>query len=161
MLSVEFAMKALVAFRTEPSVPMVVMTPTSIAVPVHRGAPVPTCPHPMVITPPPVAPDPNVTGCRAYRHGLDNRSRRGRLHTDRGRCHDDRCRNRDSKVDAEANPGICSGDSHCSQGQNCNSLFHIHYQFDALARQNIVTTGLLFCKAVVDSPGDLLQEGQL
>lgn|SRR5581483_1798615 len=146
MLSMGSALKALVAFRTESSVPMAVMTPTSIAVPVSGRAPVPTCPHPMVITPPPVAPDPNVTGCRAYRHGLEDRSRHGWLHTNRGRCYDDRCRNRDSKVDSETNPGICSGDSHCRQGQNYNSLLHIHYQFDALARQNIVTTELLFCK---------------
>jgi|SRR5579883_21057 len=155
MLSMVSAMKALVAFGTEPSVPMAVMTPASIAVPVSGRAPVPTCPYPMVITPSPVASDPNVTGRRAYRHGLDNRRRHGWLHTNWGRCYDDRCRNRDSKVDSETNPGICSGDSHCSKGQNCNSLFHIHYQFDALARQNIVTTELLFCKAAVDSSGDL------
>jgi hypothetical protein len=141
--------KALMAFGTVSMAPTTVPVPMNIAVPVRGRTPVPTCPHPMVIAPSPITPDPNVTGRRAYRQGLDNRSRHGWLHTNRGRCYDDRCRNRDSKVDSETNPGICSGDSQCSQGQNCDSLFHnIHLstQFDALAEQNIVTTGLLICK---------------
>src|SRR5437660_12057650 len=98
-------MEAVVAFGTESSVPMTIMTPTSVAFPVRGRTPVPTCPHPMVIAPSPITPDPNVTGRRAYRQDPDNRSRHGWLHTNPGPTYDALCRNRDSNVAAETNPG--------------------------------------------------------
>jgi len=141
--------KALMAFGTVSMAPVTVPVPMNIAVPVSRRAPMAACPDPMVVAPSPASTHPSVTRHRADRCDLYYRSRHGRRYDDWRWGHDKRRRNRNSDVETETNPGICSGDSHCSQGQNCDSLFHnIHLsiQFDALAEQNIVTTGLLICK---------------
>jgi hypothetical protein len=44
------------------------------------------------------------------------------------------------------NSSVCSGDCHSRQGQNCDSLFHNNYKFDAAAGRNIITRVLPFCK---------------
>jgi hypothetical protein len=44
------------------------------------------------------------------------------------------------------NSSVYSGDSYGRQNQNCNSLFHNHYQFDVADPQDIITTEVLFCK---------------
>jgi hypothetical protein len=139
MLPVKPAVKALIMFGTVSMVPMAIMTPARVVIPVCRRTPVPTSPHPMVVTPSPAPTHPNATRHRANRRGLYYRSRHGLLYHHRGR-------RRDSEVDTETNPGICSGDSQSSQGQNCDSLFHNLYPFDASPGQNIVTTALPFCK---------------
>ncbi len=139
--------EAFVAFGTIGISPATVPISMIIPVPVGRRAPVSTCPHPMVVPPSPSPTDPDVTRHGASRRHLYYRSRDGRGYDDWRRSDDNRGRHRDSKVDSETNPGICSRDSQCSQGQNCDSLFHNVYPFGVPAKQNTVTTGLLFCKA--------------
>ena len=100
----------------------------------------------MVIAPSPAATDPDVTRHRSSQCGLYYRSRRWWRDDDWRRGDDNRGRNRDSEVDTETNPGIHRGDANGCQGQNCDSLFHNLYRFDAVDGQNIVTTALPFCK---------------
>src|SRR5690348_12451712 len=124
MLAVKPAMKALMPLGTISMAPVTVPVPMIIAVPVGRATPISTSPDPMVVAPPPIAADPNVTRHRANWCDLYYRSRHWLRHDDWRWGHDKRRRNWNSEVDTETNPGICSGDSHSSQGQNCDSLFH-------------------------------------
>ena len=126
--------------------PVTVSAPMIITVPMGRWPPVAPCPHPKIVTPSPTSTDPYVAWHRISRCDLYYRNRHWRWYDDWCRGHDNRHRSRDSKVDSETNPGICSGDSNSSQGQNCDSLFHNLYAFDAAPGKKIITTGLPFCK---------------
>ncbi len=117
--------KTLMALGTVSMAPVTIPIPMIVAVPASRRPPVATRPDPMVVAPSPTSSHPNVTRHRTNRWDLYHRNRHGRRHDDWRWGHDDRRRNRDSDVDTETNPGICSSDSHCGQGQNCDSLFHI------------------------------------
>jgi hypothetical protein len=127
-----------------------------------RRIPVSACPNPTVFMPPPVPADPDESRSRAGWHGLYDGRRHWRRFTNRRRNHHDRCWSHDqrswkgdSKVDSEMNSSVYSGDCHSRQSQNCDSLFHNHYQFDAVAEQNIITRELRFCKRSLEIPARL------
>ena len=129
------------------------MVPVLGTLPADWRTPVAARPNPVVIMPSPTAADPDVSGCRASRYGLYDGGWYRRRRTNRSRSHHDRGwdrqgwnRKRYSKVDSEVNSSVYSGDSHNRQSQNCDSLFHNHYQFDAAAEQNIITRVLPICK---------------
>ena len=127
------------------------MPPMCVVVPMSGWGPVPATPNPVIVTPSPTAPDPDVTWGGTQGHGLDHWSRHGRFDTNRGRrAHDDRSRNRYSKIDPHVNTSICMncGESDSGESYNCKSLFHNHYPFDAAAERNFVTTALRFCNAI-------------
>ena len=127
-----------------PVAPMTVMSPMGV-LPVSWRTPMATSPGPMVVAPSPTPSHPDVTGYGATRGGLYNRSRHWRLYYDRRGSHNNRGWKRDPKVYVEMNPGICSGNSQSRQSQNCDSLFHNLYRFDASHGENIVTTSLPIC----------------
>ena len=129
--------------------------------PVSWRTPATTGPHPMVIAPSPTTTHPDVARCGAGRQYLNYRCRHWRCYHDRGRRHHYRRRShdhgswgryhhgrsRDAEADTEMNPCVHSGDSQSCQGQNCNSLFHIHWGLDALDGARFVTNRLTFCNA--------------
>jgi len=123
------------------------MPPMCVVVPMSGWSPVPATPNPVIVTPSPTAPDPDVTWGGTQGHGLDHWSRHGRFDTNRGRrAHDDRSRNRYSKIDPHVNTSICMNccESDSGESYNCKSLFHNHYPFDAAAERNFVTTAYGF-----------------
>lgn len=140
--------KALVALRTIPVAPVTSVGPMSIPVPMYGRSPMAACPDPVVIAQSPTSTDPDVPWRRTDRHGFHDRRRHGWLHINRRLCHDHGCWYWHSNVNSKADTSVCvySGKSHHCQSQDCDCLFHNVYQFDVVARPNIVTTGLLFCK---------------
>ena len=138
MPSVEAAMKA-------PVIPGVICV-----APVSRRTPVPARPYPMVITPSPTPTHPDVSRCGANGCDLNDGCRHRRLHDNRDRsCYNQHWK-RDSEVNADMDPCTYCGDSHCSQGQNCESIFHNVYPFDALGELSMLTNGLPLCNKTED-----------
>jgi|SRR5437762_3228060 len=138
----------------KPAVKAFVMCGTIRITPTNRSSPVAMSPHPTVIAPYPISAHPNITGRRAGGRHLHHGSWHWRWNNDwsRSRNHrnwscDNRHRDREAKVDTDTNPGVYRGDSQGRQGQNCDSLFHNLYRFDAMAEQSMLTNRLRFCKA--------------
>jgi hypothetical protein len=83
----------------------------------------------MVVTPSPIAADPDVSRGRADWHRFDDWRRHWRRSTNRGSHYHRRWNSDgwnwkwDSKVETEMNSSVCS-DCHGRQSQNCDSLFH-------------------------------------